>query len=54
MLQFKEEIGGKKINYLDLKIEIKDNEKLRKSPTGIPRGILVSTKNPLYIIKGIL
>ena len=28
-LQFKEEIGGKKINYLDLNIEIKDNEKLQ-------------------------
>ena len=28
-LQFKEKIGGKKINYLDLNIEIKDNEKLQ-------------------------
>ena len=28
-LQFKEEVGGKKINYLDLNIEIKDNEKLQ-------------------------
>ena len=28
-LQFKEEIGGKQINYLDLNIEIKDNEKLQ-------------------------
>ena len=28
-LQFKEEIGGKKINYLDLNIEIKNNEKLQ-------------------------
>ena len=23
------------------------DEKLRKSPTGIPRGVLVSSKNPL-------